>query len=155
MTEITTAGTSSAHEMIAFCAGAQEFCLPVTSIREIKSWTQVTPIPQSPRFVLGVVNLRGTVLPVIDLAVRIGYEPTKPTPRHAIIVTESSGGIAGLLVDAVSDIITIRKDQVQPIPDVASELAKSFVSGVISLESRMIGVIELEGVLPAKGVMAA
>ena len=144
-----------AREMIAFRIGAQEFCIPVTSIREIRSWTPATPIPHAPGFVLGVVNLRGIVLPIIDLAARIGHRPAEPTARHAIMVAEVGDQVAGLLVDGVSDILTIADEQIQPTPDVASEMAKAFVLGVISLDERMISLISLSSILPESEKFAA
>ena len=143
------------REMIAFRIGAQEFCVDVTSIREIRSWTQVTQIPHAPSFVLGVVNLRGLILPIIDLAARLGYAPAQPTARHAIMVAESGAHVVGLLVDGVSDIITIDAKDIQPTPQVASEAARSFISGIFSLESRLISLITLENVLPASLPAAA
>ena len=124
-----------AIELITFRIGAQEFCIDVTSIREIRSWTTVTPIPHAPPFVLGVVNLRGIVLPIIDLSARLGFAPADPTPRHAIMVAELHHQVVGLLVDGVSDIITVKSSDFQAPPDVASDIAKSFISGITSLSS--------------------
>ncbi|MGO9771933.1 MAG: chemotaxis protein CheW, partial [Roseiarcus sp.] len=110
-----------ASELIAFNIGEQQFCLSTTSVREIRGWTPATPLPHAPEFVLGVVNLRGVVLPIVDLAVRLGFPPTQPTARHAIIVVEAGDQVAGLLVDGVSDIFTADDAQIQPTPEIAAE----------------------------------
>lgn len=81
-----SANGSRQNELIAFRIGSQEFCVDVMSIREIRGWTAATPLPQCPDFICGVINLRGTVLPIIDLAARLGFPPAAPTARHAIIV---------------------------------------------------------------------
>jgi purine-binding chemotaxis protein CheW len=94
-----------------------------------------------------VINLRGSVLPVIDLAARLGFRSTEPTARHVIIVTQVGNQSVGLLVDAVSDILTINADTIQPTPDVASELARAFMKGVLAIEGRMISLIGLDSVL--------
>ena len=96
------------RELITFEVGGQVFGLDIMAIREIRAWTPVTRLPRVPHYVAGVVNLRGTVLPVIDLAARLGWEPTEPTPRHAIIVTHLGGQASGLIVESVSDIVTIQ-----------------------------------------------
>jgi purine-binding chemotaxis protein CheW len=137
-----------AHELIAFRIGSQEFCVDIMSVREIRGWTQVTPLPQSPGFVRGVVNLRGAVLPIVDLSARLGFAASEPTARHVIIVTQIGQQVVGLLVDAVSDILTVTDELVQATPDVASEMAKMFVRAVIAVEKRMISLVALDHILP-------
>jgi purine-binding chemotaxis protein CheW len=138
-----------ASEFVAFRIGTQEFCVDIMSVREIRGWTPATALPQSPSFVRGVINLRGAVLPIVDLAARLGFPPAEATARHVNIVVQVGRQVVGLLVDAVSDILTITDDLIQPTPDVASEMAKTFVRGVLAVESRMISLIALDNVLPA------
>jgi purine-binding chemotaxis protein CheW len=149
MAETTKTDTASARELIAFRIGAQEFCVDIMSVREIRGWTPATALPQSPTFVRGVINLRGAVLAIVDLALRLGFPPAEPTARHVIIVAQVGSQVVGLLVDAVSDILTVTDELVQPTPDVASEMAKTFVRGVLAVEGRMISLIALDNVLPA------
>lgn len=144
----SNADGKTVHELIAFRIGTQEFCVDVMSIREIRGWTAATPLPGAPAFMCGVINLRGTVLPIIDLAARLGFAPAQPTARHAIIVTQVGSQIVGLLVEGVSDIFTVADETIQPTPDVASEMAKQFVRGVIPMENRLISVIAIGSVLP-------
>ena len=143
------------RELISFRIGAQEFCVDIMVIREIRGWTPATALPQSPAFVRGVINLRGAVLPIVDLASRLGFESTEASDRNVIIVADIGGQVVGLLVDAVSDILTITDDMIQPTPDVASETAKTFVRGLIPMEGRMISLIGLERVLPDLELEAA
>jgi purine-binding chemotaxis protein CheW len=155
MTEIIKNESGNGRELIAFRIGAQEFCVDIMSVREIRGWTPATALPQSPGFVRGVINLRGAVLPIVDLAARLGFPPAEPTARHVIIVAQIGSQIVGLLVDAVSDILTVNDGSVQPTPDVASEMAKTFVRGVIAVEGRMISLIALDNLLPAQEREAA
>ncbi|MBU1377624.1 MAG: chemotaxis protein CheW [Alphaproteobacteria bacterium] len=143
------------RELISFRIGAQEFCVDIMAIREIRGWTAATALPQSPSFVRGVINLRGAVLPIVDLASRLGFESTEANDRNVIIVAQIGEQVVGLLVDAVSDILTITDDMIQPTPDVASETAKTFVRGLIPMEGRMISLIGLERVLPDLELEAA
>jgi purine-binding chemotaxis protein CheW len=137
-----------ACELIAFRMGTQEFCVDIMSVREIRGWTKATALPKSPSFVRGVVNLRGTVLPIVDLSARLGFPAAEPTARHVIIVAQIGAQTIGLLVDAVSDILTVTDDLVHPTPDVASDMAKIFVRGVLAVDQRMISLIALDQVLP-------
>ncbi len=136
------------RELMAFRIGAQEFCVDIMAVREIRGFTPATPLPQSPGFVRGVINLRGAVLPIIDFSARLGFGPSQPTARHVIMVVQIGDQVVGLLVDAVSDILTVAGAAVQPTPDVASEMAKSFVRGVLAIDGRMISFIALDNVLP-------
>lgn len=137
------------REFVSFRIGDQEYCVDIMSVREIRGWTPATAVPHAPNYVRGVINLRGAVLPIVDLASRLGLEPPKPTQRHVIIVTQVGEQIIGLLVDAVSDILTITDQKLQPTPDVASDIAKSFVKGLLTVDDRMIRYIALESILPA------
>ena len=136
------------RELISFRIGDQEFCVDIMMVREIRGWTPATPLPQSPPFVKGVINLRGAVLPIVDLGARLGLGMAEPSARHVIIVVQVDHQIVGLLVDAVSDIITVTDDMVQPTPDVASDLARNFVKGLLAIEGRMVSFISLDRVLP-------
>ncbi len=140
--------TNGGRELIAFRIGDQEFCVNIMSVREIRGWTPATPMPHSPDYVLGVINLRGAVLPIIDLASRLGMKPAEPTVRHVIIVAQVKHKSVGLLVDAVSDILTVTDDKIQPTPDVASEIEKNYARGMLAMEGRMICMIELESLFP-------
>ena len=149
-----TEGAGS-RELISFLIGTQEFCVDIMSVREIRGWTPATPLPHSPPFVRGVINLRGAVLSIVDLAARLGFPPTEPSARAVIIVAQVGGQVVGLLVDAVTGILTVTADTVQPTPDVASDMARSFVTGVLAVEGRMISLITLDHVLPSVERQAA
>lgn len=105
-------------------------------------------MPHSPTYMLGVINLRGAVLPIIDLAARLGMKPADPTARHVIIVAQVRRKVVGLLVDAVSDILTVTDETIQPTPEISSELERQFARGVLAIEKRMICLIELESLFP-------
>jgi purine-binding chemotaxis protein CheW len=155
MDDLTKSGGNRNLEFIAFRLGQQEFCVDVMKLREIRGWTPATPVPHSPTAMLGVINLRGLVLPIIDLAARIGFAPAVPSSRHAIMVVEIGQQVIGVLVDAVSEIFTVSDDQIQPTPDVASEQAKRLIQGVISTDGRMIAVISLDQIPDMGGAIAA
>ena len=150
----TATHTSDRQELIAFRIGSQEFCVDIKSVREIRGWTPATPLPHSPGFVRGVINLRGAVLPVVDLAARLGLRTSEPTARHVIIVSRIAEQLVGLLVDAVSDILTVTEDIMQPTPDVAYDQAKLFVKGLLPVDGRMITLVSLDRMLPTEAEAA-
>ena len=141
-------GGPDGRELIAFRVDAQEFCVDVQAVREIRGWTPATILPHAPDYVRGVINLRGAVLPIVDLAVRLGFAAAQPTDRHVIMVAEINGQLVGLLVDAVSDILSVTDAMIQPTPDVAAEPARSFIRGVMTVDGRMISVLSLDRILP-------
>jgi purine-binding chemotaxis protein CheW len=155
MTDKLTSETTRNQEFVAFRVGTQEFCIDIMSVREIRGWSPATSIPHAPGFVRGVINLRGAVLPIVDLAARLGLPSTDPTARHVIIVTQIGERVAGVLVDAVSDILTTDEKSIQDTPDVASTMARSFVRGVLALDGRMISIITVENILPPADLEAA
>ncbi len=139
---------SSGQELISFRIGDQEFCVDIMAVREIRGWTQVTPLPRAPSYVRGVINLRGAVLPIVDLAERLGLGVTEPDVRNVIIVVRIGQRLVGLLVHAVSEILTASADSIQPTPDVACEAVRMFVKGILGLEGRMVSWITLDHILP-------
>ena len=143
------------REFIAFRIGVQEFCIDIMSVREIRGWTPATALPHAPAYVRGVINLRGSVLPIVDLAERLGFPSTDASARQVIIVVQVAAQIIGLLVDAVSDILTLTTETIQPTPDVATAFVKSFVRGMLAIDGRMIGVIELDSIMSAETEAAA
>jgi purine-binding chemotaxis protein CheW len=155
MIQIGKTDSAAAREMITFLIGSQEFCVDVMMVREIRVWTPATPVAHAPSFMCGVINLRGTVLPIIDFAARLGFPPTQPTTRHAILVIQIGDQTLGLLVEGVSEILTISQDLIQPTPDIASKSAKDFVSGIVATDGRMISLIALDAILPADAQAAA
>ncbi len=148
MTETQENVKGETLELVAFRIGEQEYCVDIMAVREIRGWTQATTLPHAPSFVQGVINLRGTVLPIVDLAARLGLGRAEPTARHVTIVAQVQDQVVGLLVDAVSDILTVAAEEVRPTPEVASDITRQFVKGVFALDNRMISLIELTEVLP-------
>jgi purine-binding chemotaxis protein CheW len=155
ITTANTPPTGSRRELIAFRIADQEFCVDIMQVREIRGWTPATPLPRTPSYVKGVINLRGAVLPIVDLGARLGLTTEEPSARHVIMVVTVGGRTLGLLVEAVSDIINLSDDMVQPTPDVACDQVKAFVKGLFAIDGRMISLISLDRVLPEMEAEAA
>lgn len=155
MTPTKTPASDERRELVSFRAGEQEYCVDIQAVREIRGWTPATPLPQTPSYMCGVINLRGAVLPIVDFKRRLGREGVEPSARHVIIVTHIGTRLVGLLVDAVSDILTVTDEMIQPTPDVACDTVKSFVRGIIAMDGRMISLVALDRVLPDMEAEAA
>lgn len=132
------------RELITFEVADQMFGIDIMAIREIRAWSPTARLPRVPAYVAGVVNLRGTVLPVVDLAARLGWQATEATPRHAIIVTQYAGQARGLIVDGVSDIVTVPADALQPPPPMAQEGVVPFLEGLAAIDDNMVMVLNLQ-----------
>ena len=142
-------------EIVSFHLGDQEFCIDIMAIREIRGWAPVTPMPHTPPYVLGLINLRGAVIPVIDMACRLGMNQTEPSERSAIIVTDIAGKLVGLLVEQVSDMMTIRSEDLQPAPEIIPEAQRAFCRGIVALEKSMVCFLNLDTVIADELAQAA
>ncbi|HTT99078.1 MAG TPA: chemotaxis protein CheW [Rhizomicrobium sp.] len=134
----------SRRQFITFRSSEQEFGADIMSIREIRGWTPTTQLPHSADYVLGVINLRGVVLPVIDLNARLGRARTEANPKHVIVVVKAADRTIGLLVDAVSDILTVTTADIQPTPELARDDQSEFIEGIAVLDSRMVTILSME-----------
>ncbi|MDW3221885.1 MAG: chemotaxis protein CheW [Paracoccaceae bacterium] len=134
-------------ELLTFQLADQEYSLDIMSVREIRGWTRTTPLPHAPSYMKGVINLRGTVLPVMDLSERLGLEPQKQTDRNVIIVVNHDDVMTGLLVDAVSDIIALTADDLQPPPEMQPGSTSNVVSSLTLIDERMIRVLDLSSIV--------
>ncbi len=131
------------HELITFGIASQRFGIDIMTVREIRAWSPVTRLPRVPDYVAGVVNLRGAVLPVIDLAARLGWTPTDATPRNPIIVIEYESQMRGLIVHDVADIVSIEADTLQQPDAMGHENITNFLEGIAPLGDEMVMVLDL------------
>jgi len=132
------------REFITFEIGDRRLGADVMAIREIRAWSPATPLPNAPSHVRGVVNLRGVVLPVLDLSQRLGWGETDPSGRHVIIVMRVAEQLQGIIVDAVSDIVTLNPSEIQPVPDVGQSAAAAFLEGIATIDGKLIMILGLE-----------
>lgn len=131
------------HELITFGIASQRFGIDIMTVREIRAWSPVTRLPRVPDYVAGVVNLRGAVLPVVDLAARLGWQPTEATPRNPIIVIEHEGQLRGLIVHDVADIVSIDAGSLQNPDAMGHETITHFIQGIAPLGEEMAMVLDL------------
>ena len=143
----TDAENRSDAEFVTFFAGGQSFSLDITHVREIRRWSTVTPLPHTPKEVLGVMNLRGSVIPIYDLSARFGLGATVENPRNVVVVATIDSQTVGLLVEAVSEILSVSRSLIQEMPDVRSDPGRASITGIIRIEESMTRVIDLAAVI--------
>lgn len=148
MAEAATAIVEDQQEIVSFAIGDQGFCFDIRYVLEIRGWTPTTILPHAPSYVKGLMNLRGTVLPVVDLSMRLGLGPTDPSPRHVIIIVRIGEQTVGFLVESVADILTIKEEDMKPTPDVTGNESKSFIRGVFAIGDQLIRSIDVPSTLP-------
>jgi purine-binding chemotaxis protein CheW len=149
-------GAETILELISFEIANQEFCIDIRSVREIRGWTPATPIPQTPDYIVGVINLRGAVIPVVDLRNRLGLGQTEASSRHVIVVIQDAERVAGILVDGVQETFQVAAAILQPPPSMGSTAAACFVDAILPIESRLLSRLVVSALLPPElAAMAA
>ena len=141
------AAASGRVESISFSIGDEQYGVDIMAVREIKGWSEITHLPKQPDYVRGVLNLRGVMVPIIDLRCRFGQGLTDATPVHVVIVVNVDGKTIGLLADRVLDIVSVEGTQVQPVPQVSRGSQANFLSGLVTIDTTMIALINLKNLL--------
>jgi purine-binding chemotaxis protein CheW len=142
-------------ELISFEIADQEFCIDIRSVREIRGWTPSTPIPQTPAYVSGVINLRGSVIPVLDLRDRLGLGKTQVSTRHVIVVIQDDDRIAGLLVDGVQETFQVDNELLQTPPETGCSFEDRFVDAILPIDGRMLSRLVVGALFPQSAQRAA
>lgn len=138
---------ASSVQLIAFTVGDSTYGVEITAVREIRAWSGVTSLPNTAPFVRGVINLRGTIVPVIDLKSRFGQGTADPGKTHVVIVLAIGTRWVGILVDAVSDILTVTAADIHPVPDVTEGGDSALLAGIVTHDERMVSLVRIEKLL--------
>ena len=138
-------------QVISFAIGDDQYGVDIMAVREIKGWSEITHLPKQPEYVRGVLNLRGVIVPIIDLRCRFGQGLTEATALHIVIIVQIASRQVGLLADRVLDIVSFETNQIQPVPRVANGSRIGFLSGLVTIESGMIALIDLPNLLSLAG----
>jgi purine-binding chemotaxis protein CheW len=134
-------------QFVSFAIDDDQYGVDIMAVREIKGWSEITHLPNQPGYVRGVLNLRGVIVPIIDLRCRFGQGLTAATPMHVVIIVQIGARLAGLLADRVLDIVALEQAQVQPVPRIAQASRINFLSGLATIDNAMIALIDLKNLL--------
>jgi purine-binding chemotaxis protein CheW len=143
--------TEVAGKYLTFGLAAEEYGLPVLKVREIIKMMDITAVPQVPEFVKGVINLRGKVIPVVDLRVKFGFAVQGYSDRTSIIVVDVAVGeariLTGIIVDAVSEVLNIAADEIEPTPDFGGQVRTDYMRGIAKVKGTVKILLDLDRVL--------
>jgi len=154
--EAITGLSASEHQYLTFILSGEEYGVDILTVQELRGWENTTPIPNTPSFVLGVINLRGVIVPIVDLRDRFGLDRIDYGPTTVVIIVKvhASGKerVLGIVVDAVSEVYDINKDDVQPPPDMDGSISIDFVTGLATMDEKMVILLDItklvnEGIL--------
>jgi purine-binding chemotaxis protein CheW len=134
-------------QFISFAIGNDQYGVDIMAVREIKGWSEITHLPKQPDYVRGVLNLRGVIVPIVDLRCRFGQGLTEATALHIVIIVQIGSRQVGLLADRVLDIVSLDASQIQPVPRIARSARVDFLSGLVTVDQAMIALIDLSNLL--------
>lgn len=132
------------EQFLTFRLDGQEYGIAILKVQEIKGWDKMTPIPNSPPYVKGVLNLRGVIVPVFDLRLRFGLPETARDAFTVIIVVNIGGRLAGIVVDAVSDVINIGVEQQCAAPEYEGQQNREFIKGLAQVEDKLLILLDID-----------
>lgn len=141
------AGAEELLQLVSFHIGAEEFGLDILRVQEINRMVEITRVPNSPHFVSGVINLRGRVIPIVDLRERFGLARKDNDKNTRIIVVELKGRVVGFVVDSVQEVLRIPKSITEPPPPMVAGIGSEYITAVGKLEDRLLILIDLERIL--------
>lgn len=146
-----THGATTQTQFISFAIGDDQYGVDIMAVREIKGWADITHLPKQPEYVRGVLNLRGAIVPIVDLRCRFGQGLTETTPLHIVIIVQIGGRQVGLIGDRVLDIVSVDAAQIQKVPRTGHGEQTDFLSGLVTHDSVMIALIDLRNLLSLAG----
>lgn len=143
---------SKQGQYLTFQLGKEQFGLPIGAVREINRVAEITPVPKTPGFMKGIMNLRGKIIPVVDLRIKFGMPSQAYSRDTCIIVIESDIGQVGMIVDAVKEVVDLKTEEIEPAPNLGNSPGKEFVRGMGKLENNVIILVDVVTALSKEGL---
>ncbi|CFQ30497.1 MULTISPECIES: chemotaxis protein CheW [Yersinia] len=144
------AGETVGQEFLIFTLGDEEYGIDILKVQEIRGYDQVTRIANTPAFIKGVTNLRGVIVPIIDLRVKFAQKGVSYNENTVVIVLNLEQRVVGIVVDGVSDVLSLTNEQIRPAPEFAVTLATEYLTGLGSLGERMLILVDIEKLLSSE-----
>ena len=145
--QTVTAVREGTREVLVFILGAEEYGVDILKVQEIRGYEKVTPIPAAPAYLKGIVNLRGVIVPLVDMRIRFELPQPRYDATTVVVILRVSGRIIGLVVDAVSDVVQLAPKDVKEAPALGSVVDSSFLAGLATLDGRMVMLLDIERLL--------
>jgi purine-binding chemotaxis protein CheW len=144
-------GSANTTQYLSFVLGKEEYGVDILRVQEIRSWEPVSRVPNVPPYEKGVVNLRGAIVPIIDLRERFSLSKVEYTPLTVVVVLQTGMGnstrIMGVVVDSVSDVISVERNEIQGAPDFGTKVSNEFINGLVSVSERMVMLLDVDKLL--------
>ncbi|MCB1906374.1 MAG: chemotaxis protein CheW [Rhodocyclaceae bacterium] len=137
------------QEFLTFTLGPEEYAIDILKVQEIRGYDTVTAIANAPKFIKGVINLRGTIVPIVDLRIKFGIGTVEYTPFTVVIILSLAQRVVGVVVDSVSDVIGMTPEQIRPAPNFSSQVGAAFIRGLGTIDERMLIVVDIERLMLA------
>ena len=144
------AAGASKLEVVTFTLGDEEYGIDIQKVQELRGYDAVTRIANAPEFIKGVVNLRGIIVPIIDMRIRFGIGTPSYDQFTVVIVLNIAGRVVGMVVDSVSDVITLSQEQIKPAPEMGSALDTDYLIGLGTLEERMLILVDIDRLMSSE-----
>ena len=146
---------SEVEQYLTFRLDGLDYGIPIHQVQEIRGWTKVTPLPNSPRYIRGVLNLRGTIVPIIDLRLRFNLQEVPYDAITVIVVINVGNRLAGIVVDAVSDVISLNPEQKRNAPEFEGHANRQFVQGLTQVDDKLLVLIDVDKLLNQESLAQA
>lgn len=147
---------SNAHDLLnneqylVFSLGEEEYAIDILKVQEIRGYEKVTRITSAPAFIKGVTNLRGVIVPIIDLRIKFNLDKVEYVDETVVIVVNVGQRVVGIVVDGVSDVMTLTADHMKPAPEFTQAVSSDYISGLASLSDRMLVIVDIEKLLTSQ-----
>ncbi|MBF8221196.1 chemotaxis protein CheW [Halomonas sp. 328] len=154
MSEMNVANVAAvdadSREFLVFSLGEEEYAIDILKVQEIRGYENVTRIANAPDFIKGVTNLRGVIVPIVDLRIKFHLDKVEYGGQTVVIVVNVGQRVVGIVVDGVSDVMTLTPEQIKPAPEFGVTLSADFLSGLGSLEDRMLVLVDIDKLLTSE-----
>ncbi|GGC96150.1 chemotaxis protein CheW [Vreelandella lutescens] len=147
---VLAAAEAENREFLVFSLGDEEYAIDILKVQEIRGYENVTRIANAPDFIKGVTNLRGVIVPIVDLRIKFHLENVEYGGQTVVIVVNVADRIVGIVVDGVSDVMTLTPEQIKPAPEFGVTLSSDFLSGLGSLDDRMLVLVDIDKLLTSE-----
>jgi len=150
----TNTETEGTQQLVSFRLAQEEYGIEITKVQEIILMGEITRVPQTPKFIKGLINLRSTVIPIVDLRTRFALPDQEASDETRIMVVNVIGKTIGIIVDAVSEVLRVSPDQISPPPPTVAGLGKEYLTGLVKLENRLLIMLDIDRILGEEGATA-
>ncbi len=150
LAHVGTAGEAGSREYLVFSLGGEEYAIDILKVQEIRGYENVTRIANAPPFIKGVANLRGVIVPIIDLRIKFRLASAEYDSQTVVIVVNIGARVMGAVVDRVSDVMTLTPEQIKPAPEFGVNLPLDYINGLGNLKDRMLVLVDIEKVLTSE-----